>query len=124
MIAILMITLTLTAYTLGDPGMPGHGITASGIEPRPGIVAAGPWLPFGALVLIDGQLYTVADRGGCIIDPDDDDPGQCPTTSHMDIFMADRDQALRWGRQQKTVTIIAALGNAKTLDKRRERRIM
>jgi len=104
MIATLLITLTITAYTLGEGG--GTGLTFSGLPPTPGMCAAGPWLPIGALVIVAGTPCLVTDRGGCIVDPDDTDPGACPTTSHLDIFMADLDKALAFGRQQLPVTIL------------------
>lgn len=60
------------------------GCTASGVLATPGhTVAAGDDLPFGTEVLVNGQVYTVEDRGvenGCI-----------------DIFVTDHQDALNRG---------------------------
>ena len=44
------------------------GVTASGLAIRNGMsdpfIASCNWLPLGAVVEIDGQRYTIADRGG------------------------------------------------------------
>jgi len=68
-------------------------ITASGAQVEIGrTIAAGPSVPFGTLVWIEGHgLYEVQDRGGAI------GPGQ------LDIAVQTRAEALRFGRQQVKV---------------------
>ena len=73
---------------VGDPR-----ITASGAEVVPGVTAAaGPDVPFGAIVRVEGAGWRVVqDRGsgvgsGCI-----------------DLAISTRDEALRWGRKNVKV---------------------
>ena len=74
----------------GDPN-----ITASGREIRPGItVAAGPSIPFGTWLWIEGLGWRcVEDRGGNITD------------GRLDIAMISRDEAINFGRREVTVVI-------------------
>jgi len=74
----------------GDPN-----ITASGREIRPGItVAAGPSIPFGTWIWIEGFGWRcVEDRGSAIKD------------GHVDIAMISRQNALDFGRQEVLVII-------------------
>ena len=69
-------------------------ITASGSHVRDGIVANN-CLPFGSIVIIDSKIYTVEDRMnkryGCNV---------------YDIWFSDRDSAIQWGVQTKTIIII------------------
>jgi len=74
----------------GDPN-----ITASGMPIEPGIsVAAGPSVPFGTWIWIEGFGWRrVDDRGGAIRD------------GRVDICMITREDAIRFGRRQVTVII-------------------
>jgi 3D (Asp-Asp-Asp) domain-containing protein len=74
----------------GDPN-----VTASGREIRPGItVAAGPSIPFGTWIWIEGFGWRcVEDRGSAIKD------------GHVDIAMISRQNALDFGRQEVLVII-------------------
>lgn len=74
----------------GDPN-----ITASGREIRPGItVAAGPSIPFGTWIWIEGFGWRcVEDRGSAIRD------------GRVDIAMISRQDALDFGRQEVLVII-------------------
>lgn len=74
----------------GDPN-----VTASGREIRPGItVAAGPSIPFGTWIWIEGFGWRcVEDRGSAIKD------------GHVDIAMISRQDALDFGRQEVLVII-------------------
>lgn len=65
------------------------GPTASGKMPQPGMVAMSSHYPFGTLIMINGTMYTVEDRGGSGIEND---------ISRVDIFVRDHQQALRLGR--------------------------
>ena len=72
----------------GDPA-----VTASGAEVVPGVTAAaGPDVPFGAIVRVEGAGWRIVqDRGGRI------GPGM------IDLAVASRGEALRWGRRQAKV---------------------
>lgn len=72
----------------GDPG-----ITASGEKVVPGVtVAAGPSIPFGTKVYIQGLGWrTVHDRGGMI------------SRGKWDVAMPTQTEALRFGRQRLRV---------------------
>jgi len=74
----------------GDPN-----ITASGMPIEPGIsVAAGPSVPFGTWLWIEGLGWRrVDDRGAAIRD------------GRIDICMITREEAIRFGRRQVTVII-------------------
>lgn len=95
---------TITAYTAGyestqkKKGEPGYGITYSGTKVKEGrTIAADPHvLPIGTRVKIEGlaATYVVEDIGGAV------------DGKHIDLFIADLDRALAWGKQQKEVTII------------------
>ncbi|MBR8661151.1 3D domain-containing protein [Brevibacillus sp. NL20B1] len=87
----------VTAYSVGDDFTPGHGITASGARVREGITAAcPPELPFGTRVHIEGVGERVClDRGGAI------------KGRRLDVYIADRSEALRFGRRKLSVTICA-----------------
>ena len=95
-------TWTATAYAPLDPdaveGVCYSGdpnVTASGREIRPGItVAAGPSIPFGTWIWIEGFGWRcVEDRGSAIKD------------GHVDIAMISRQNALDFGRQEVLVII-------------------
>ncbi len=65
------------------------GPTASGKMPQPGMVAMSSHYPFGTLIEINGNMYTVEDRGGSGIEND---------ISRVDIFVRGHQEALRLGR--------------------------
>jgi 3D (Asp-Asp-Asp) domain-containing protein len=71
------------------------GQTASGVQARPGTIAADTRLyPFGTIMYIEGYGYgRVEDRGGAI-------KGQ-----QIDLYFRSHQQALEWGRQQKAVKV-------------------
>lgn len=77
-------------------GSNADGITASGKQVAPGMVAMSSTYPFGTLIEINGVMYTVEDRGGSGIEND---------PSRVDIFVADHNEALRQGRFTTTATI-------------------
>lgn len=43
------------------------GITASGKRVAPGMVAMSSYYPFGTVLVINGEVYTVEDRGGAAL---------------------------------------------------------
>lgn len=96
-----VIAAEVTAYAPLDPAaVPGMcyagdpTVTASGAPTTPGItVAAGPDVPFGSRIWAAGAMRTVQDRGGRI------GPGR------LDICVATRAEALRFGRQRAVAVI-------------------
>ncbi len=74
----------------GDPN-----VTASGARTEPGVtVAAGPGVPFGTEVYIDGLGWrTVHDRGGAI------------TNGKLDVAVWSKSEAYSRGREHRTVII-------------------
>ncbi|MED3571936.1 3D domain-containing protein [Cytobacillus praedii] len=97
-------TFTITAYTAGyestqkKKGEPGYGITATGTTVKEGRTIAANWgvLPPGTVVKIEGLegSYTVEDRGGGV------------KGKHIDIYIADLNKALDWGRQKRKVSVV------------------
>lgn len=97
-------TFVVTAYTANDAGMNGQGITASG---KPAIawhtVAASDRWSYGTQFKTpDGQIWTVADRGGAITD-----------SNRLDLYVGRHDvqTALDWGVKTVRVQILRE-GNA------------
>jgi 3D (Asp-Asp-Asp) domain-containing protein len=85
---------TLTAYALDEsctgksPGMPGFGITSSGVKATVGrTVAVDPRvIPYGTLLYIDGLGWRVAeDTGGAI------------RGRHIDVLVSSRQTAIQFG---------------------------
>ncbi len=74
---------------VGDPC-----VTASGAEVVPGVTAAAtsPDVPFGTLVRVEGAGWRVVQDRGSRIGP-----------GHIDLAVASRDEALRWGRNKVKV---------------------
>lgn len=70
-------------------GKNADGITASGKRVAPGMVAMSGHYPFGTVLVINGEVYTVEDRGGSGIEND---------IARVDIYVEDHKQALRLGR--------------------------
>ena len=95
-VVVAVVTMTCTAYTSCDPGMRCDGITASGVEAYPGVVAAGPELSFGTELYITGRegKHVVADRGSAI------------GRGRLDIWMETRREALEWGVRRCRVLIL------------------
>ena len=90
-----------TAYCKGD-------VTASGVVPRTGIAAADPdLLPVGSVVQVasDEQhysgIYTIMDTGPMIVG------------RHIDIYLWDCNEALRFGRRPVHVTVLRLGWNPK-----------
>ena len=79
---------TVTAYCDGT-------VTASGTRPRAGITIAAPrHIPFGTWVVIKGHRYRVEDRMNKRF-PD-----------RWDIYMTNRADALRFGKQELKVEVV------------------
>ncbi len=81
----------ITAYCPCETccGSYADGITASGHVAQEGITVAADTslLPYGTEIMIDGEEYTVQDCGGAI------------NGNRIDIFFADHNTALSYGRQ-------------------------
>lgn len=73
-----------------------NGITASGVKAVEGVTIAADTkvLPFGTKVIIDGNTYTVQDRGGAI------------RGNRIDIYFNSHEKALQYGKQLKEVIIL------------------
>ncbi len=84
----------------GDPS-----ITASGRKVQPGItIAAGPDLPFGTWIWIEGYGWRrVDDRGSKVVN------------GKIDIAFATRKEAFEFGRRQVTVVIPTWVNSAENL---------
>ena len=71
------------------------GITASGKQVKPGMVAMAAYYPFGTQIMINGTMYTVEDRGSALEG----------NIHRVDIYVPDHAQALRMGRYMTTAKI-------------------
>lgn len=83
------VDVVTTAYAVGDGHTPGN-IMASGKEVYVGAIAMNG-VPLGSKVIIDNVEYTVEDR--------------MMYDGYVDIFMDDKDKAMKYGVQRKTVKI-------------------
>ena len=93
-ILILIILCTVTAYTASyEECGKTDGITSSGTKATEGRTIACDFLEFGTQVVILGQTYTVEDRIGS------------GHPSKIDVYMGDRQDALRFGHQKLEVEI-------------------
>lgn len=87
----------VTAYTANDPGMDGRGITATGTKVTYGrTIAVDPKLiPYGSRIFIPA-LQHWPNRGWFIAE----DTGGAIKGYRLDIFIPDRNEALKFGRQK------------------------
>lgn len=97
--SLMVETFESTAYThVAVPGVAdingtGDGITRSGLPVAEGLIAVDPEvIPLGTKVWVEGfGVLLAADTGGAI------------KGNRIDIFMDDRQEALRWGRRDVKV---------------------
>ena len=95
--------MVATAYTAGpestgkSPGMPGYGITYSGMRVRPGVVAVDPRvIPLGTYLYVEGYGYSIAaDTGGSAI-----------SGNRIDLYMERLADAYNWGRRTVKVYVL------------------
>jgi len=96
------VMFAVTAYSLSDPGMPRHGLTATGIRPKSWHTAAADprILPFGTKLYIpalvdtpSGGWFVVEDTGGAIYG------------RRLDLYFESKAEALRFGRHTLEVYI-------------------
>jgi 3D (Asp-Asp-Asp) domain-containing protein len=95
-------TMNASAYTAGyestgkNPGDPGYGITASGMQVRHGVVAVDPRvIPLGTKLYVDGYGVTIAaDTGGAI------------KGNKIDLYFEDLDDAINFGRRDVKVYVL------------------
>lgn len=92
------IVYTVTAYTAGyestgkTPADPAYGVTASGSQIKHGDCACSPEFPFGTQFEVEGVgIVTCTDRGGAI------------QGNRLDIYIANLDNALQFGRKHLKV---------------------
>ncbi len=81
-----------------SPAAGGHGLTASGKRPHPGVTVAADWsvFPVGTRLFIqDIGHRVVQDRGQRIVGP------------RIDIFFRSHDEAVAFGRRQVRVRVVA-----------------
>jgi rare lipoprotein A len=92
---MMVLTMTVTAFTSCDPGMRCDGITASGLQVQDGFCACGPGYEFGALFCVPdlGRCFVCFDRGRLVGD------------GNLDIWMANRQEALEFGVQHYRVEV-------------------
>lgn len=92
----LVLICEVTAYTASfDECGKDDGITASGTIATAGRTVAADFLPFGTIVLINGQRYVVEDVFGA-------HDGK----HRIDIFMNSKHEAFEWGRRFIEVEIL------------------
>ena len=100
---IKKLEMEITAYTAGyestgkTPDHPAYGITASGAYVQENhTIACGSDYPFGTEIYIPyfDNVYTCEDRGGAI------------TNRHIDVYIEDLDEALKFGRRTLKVKIL------------------
>lgn len=89
------ISAEVTTYTssVADCGK-SDGVTTSGTIAHYGTLAAPSSFNFGTLIDIDGQIFTVEDRGSAIVTKDDG-------THVFDMWLPDSEQCINYGRQKK-----------------------
>ena len=75
-----------------------NGRTASGKQAAYGMVAMSSRYPFGTRILINGEMFTVEDRGGSGIEND---------PHRVDVYVDSHEQALRMGRYRAQAQIYA-----------------
>lgn len=95
-LTVSVATFSVSAYTndTRDRTDPLYGITASGLHTAPGTLACGPSYPFGTIFHVPGYGWAVCvDRGGAITD------------AHLDLWMEQEADALRWGRRELRVEV-------------------
>lgn len=90
---ILFVICTAYTATFDECGKT-DGITASGHVATQGITVACDGLPLGTEVVIDGRTYIIQDRFGA-------GHGK----HRMDIYMEQKEDAFKFGRQVKIVEI-------------------
>ncbi|EOD00284.1 3D domain-containing protein [Caldisalinibacter kiritimatiensis] len=100
--------MTATAYDLSyqstgkRPGDPGYGITATGTKARPGVVAVDPnVIPLGTKLYIE-SLDSREDYGFAVAE----DTGGAVKGNRIDLFFADHQEALKFGRRRVKVYIL------------------
>lgn len=81
--------------------------TAAGTRVRPGVIATN-MLPFGTIVDINGELYIVEDRMNSRYQ------------KHVDIWFTSTAQALQFGRQRITLTVVGYGTPGQTLERKPE----
>lgn len=92
-----------TAYTNYDPGMPGHGITASGAKTKEfHTIAVDPKIiPLGSWVYI--SIFKEAPNKGWF---KAEDTGGAIKGKRIDIYMEVRKEALEFGVQPLTIVVL------------------
>ena len=93
-----IVTATITAYCPCSEccGNYSNGITSSGTKAIEGrTIAVDPTvIPYGAKVVIDNEIYIAEDTGGSL------------NGYEIDLFFKNHDDALKFGKQIKQVTIL------------------
>jgi len=105
-----VITVSATAYTLDpeetggkEPGDPGYGITKSGLYAEHGVIAVDPSvIPLFTRVYVETANGSWLDYGMAVAG----DIGSAIQGKEIDLFMWDKQEALRWGRRTVRVYFV------------------
>lgn len=90
-----VLVATITAYCSCSHCTPGHGITAAGCAPTPGVTIAGPRkFPLGGFVIWNGHRFVIQDRTAKKYD------------GRFDIYFSSHSAAKQFGIRTNLVTII------------------
>ena len=101
--------MTVTAYCCVGANGGYCNQTASGVQVRPGAMAAGPSVPYWRDYFIPGYgVGTVLDRGGAVHDGYTDRRGAWHPPV-LDVWFYDCGQANAWGRRQLWVSPASAV---------------
>ena len=95
-------SMVATAYTAGpestgkSPGMPGYGVTASGMHVKHGVVSVDPRvIPLGTNLYVDGYGYAIAA-----------DTGSAIKGNRIDVYVDTLSEAYKWGRRTVKVYVL------------------
>lgn len=105
-----VITVSATAYTLDpaetggkEPGDPAYGITKSGLPAERGVIAVDPdVIPLFTRVYVETADGTWLDYGMAVAA----DIGSAIQGKEIDLFMWEKNEALRWGRREVRVYFV------------------
>lgn len=93
-LGLIVAPFSVSAY-VDSEGIPPWGITASGVETKPGICACGPGYSFGArFYSTETGWIECQDRGGLV------------SNRHLDIWMKSEERMVEWGRKMLLMVVL------------------